>query len=115
MRHLISVFFTGLLFACAGCGSERGDAAAPPVAPTGLAVANVSGGGHLTWIDNSDNEDHFMIMRKTTGAYDDIDMVTFNITQYHDSAVTAGMTYTYKVVAMNGKGEASSNEVPFTP
>ena len=24
-------------------------------------------------------------------------------------------TYVYKVVAMNGKGEASSNEVTFTP
>lgn len=79
-------------------------------------VSNVSGGAHLTWTDTSDNEEHFMIMRKPQGGtYDDVDMVAFNTTQYHDSSVTAGMTYVYKVVAMNGKGEASSNEVTFAP
>lgn len=99
-----------------GCTSDHGDADAPPVAPTNLAVSNVSGGAHLTWTDNSDNEEHFMIMRKTaTTQYDDVAMTTFNTIQYHDASTTAGTTYTYKVVAMNGKGEASSNEVTFTP
>lgn len=98
------------------CGSEHGDAAAPPAAPSNLVVSNVSGGAHLTWMDNSDNEDHFMIMRKTsTTQYEEVGLVNFNIVQFHDSAVTAGTAYTYKIVAMNAKGEAASNEVAFTP
>ena len=98
------------------CGSGHSDASAPPAAPTNLAVSNVSGGAHLTWTDNADNEAHFMVMRKTaTTAYDDVDMVDFNVTQYHDSSVTAGTAYTYKIDAMNDKGATSSNEVTFTP
>lgn len=105
-----------LVAVVAACGSEHGDADAPPTAPTNLTVSALSGGAHLTWTDTSDNEEHFMIMRKTaTTQYSDVDMVTFNTTTYHDSSVTAGTAYTYKVVAMNAKGEASSNEVMFTP
>lgn len=105
-----------LVLVLAACGSDHGDADAPPAAPTGLMVSPLSGGGHLVWTDNADNEEHFMIMRKTQGGtYDDIDMVTFNTTSYHDSSVTAGTTYLYQVVAMNSKGEAASNEVMFTP
>jgi hypothetical protein len=114
MRLVVPMLLAGLF--TSSCSSDHGDADAPPAAPTNLVVSNVSGGAHLTWTDNSDNEDHFMIMRKTaTTAYDDIATLTFNAVQYHDASVTAGTTYTYKVVAMNGKGEASSNEVTFTP
>ena len=107
-----------VLVALAACGTEHhgDDADAPPTAPTGLTVTALSGGAHLVWTDTSSNEEHFMIMRKTsTTQYDDIDMVTFNATTYHDGSVTAGTAYMYKVVAMNAKGEAASNEVPFTP
>ena len=113
MRFAISVVVLGLVSAC---GSEHGDAAAPPVAPTNLAVSNVGGGGHLTWKDNSDNEDHFMVLRKPMGgAYDDVATVDFNGVQYHDSSVTAGITYVYRIMAMNAAGETTSNEVTFTP
>lgn len=99
-----------------GCSMDHGDADAPPTAPTGLAVVALSGGAHLTWTDNASNEEHYMVMRKPMGGeFDDIDMLTFDATQYHDSSVTAGTTYVYKVVAMNAKGEASSNEATFTP
>jgi hypothetical protein len=114
MRHLVATL--AMVLFGAGCGSEHGDAAVAPAAPTNLAVSNLSGGGHLTWADNSDNEDHFMIMRKAQdGTYDDIDILTFNSTSYHDASVIAGTTYVYMVMAMNSKGEASSNEVTFTP
>ena len=105
-----------VLSACSDDEHHGGNGAGAPAAPTGLAVTSVGGGGHLVWMDNSDNEDHFMIMRKVTGGeFADVDTVTFNTTQYHDSGVTAGMSYVYKVVAMNAKGEASSNEVTFSP
>ena len=114
MRHHGIALFV-LVSACAS-EHHDGNADAAPAAPTSLAVSNVSGGAHLTWMDTSDNEDHFMIMRKVVdGTFDDVDMVTFNTTQYHDSSVTAGTSYVYKIVAMNAKGEASSNEVTFAP
>jgi len=116
MRQLLSMVLVGLAMMVAGCMDHHGDADAPPTAPTNLAVSNVSGGAHLTWTDTSDNEDHFMIMRKTQGGtYDDVGMVTFNTVQYHDSSVTAGMTYVFMVNAMNAAGDASSNEVTFAP
>ena len=114
MRYLLSTILVGLLAATSACGMEHGNADAAPTAPTALAISNVSGGAHLTWTDTSDNEDHFMIMRKLQGgAFDDVDMLAFNTSQYHDSSVVSGMTYVYMVVAMNGKGEASSAEVTF--
>jgi hypothetical protein len=113
MRYVISGFLLGLV---AACGSGHGDADAPPVAPTNLVVSSVAGGGHLTWTDNSDNEDHFMVMRKPQGGtYDDVAMVDFNVSQFHDSSVTAGTTYVYQIMAMNSAGETTSNEVTFTP
>lgn len=117
MRHLALTSLIPLLLvtACSDDG-HGGNADAAPSAPTSLAVSNVGGGAHLTWMDTSDNEDHFMVMRKTTtGMFAEVDMVAFNTTQYHDSSVTAGTSYVYKVVAMNAKGEASSNEVTFAP
>jgi hypothetical protein len=108
MRILI-----GLLF-FAACSSD--DGMAPPAAPTNLAVSSLTGGGHLTWTDNSDNEDQFIIMRRTAaGTFSDIDMVPFNQTQYHDSSVAAGTAYVYKIAAINAAGETLSNEVMFTP
>jgi hypothetical protein len=109
MRILIGVLFL------AACSSD--DGAAPPAAPTNLAVSNLVGGGHLTWADNSDNEDQFVIMRRTAAGatFDDIDMVPFNQTQYHDSSVAAGTTYVYKIAAINAAGETTSNEVMFAP
>ncbi len=119
MRHLALASLVPLLLVVASCGAEHhdGNATGTPTPPTGLAVSSVGGGAHLTWMDTSDNEDHFMIMRKEASgtAFDDVDMVTFNTSQFHDSSVTAGMSYVYKVVAMNAKGEASSNEVTFAP
>jgi hypothetical protein len=100
------------------CSSDdgHGGGGSPPAAPTNLAAAKLSGGVHLTWTDNSTNEDEFMIMRKTgTGAYEHVTSVTFNTAQYHDAAVTAGTAYTYQVTAMNAGGEAPSNEVTITP
>lgn len=47
----------------ASCAMDHGDADSPPAAPTGLEASEVAGGAHLTWTDNSDNEDRFTVMR----------------------------------------------------
>ena len=98
----------------AGCGGGT-----PPVAlaaPTELKAMELQGGAHLTWKDNSTNEAEFMIERKMIGeAFQAIKTVPFNSTQYHDTTVTSGMSYAYRVMAMDGNGQLSSatNEVTF--
>jgi hypothetical protein len=67
----------------------------------------------LSWQDNSDNEDSFTIERKTgtNGTYNQIALVSANITSYVDTAVTSGVTYCYRVDATNSAGaSAYTNE-----
>ena len=97
----------------AACGST--DAAAP-VAPSGLAAVALTGGAHLTWSDNSNNETEFMVMRMKAGVDTELVPLTtvpFDTEQYHDAPLTSGSTYTYMIMAMNDAGEATSNEVTF--
>jgi len=102
---------SGCLDAPAGAG---GDAA--PAAPSNLTVVPREGAAHVTWTDNSDDEDHFMVKRKPQGGamYEVVATVPTDKTVYHDAAVTSGTTYTYQIVAMNAAGDASlSTEVDF--
>ena len=98
------------------CGSEEhGGGGTAPAAPTNLTASKLGGGVHLTWTDNSTDEEEFMIMRKSgTGAYEEVTSVTFNTTQYHLEPVTAGTAYTYQIWAMKDGAHSMSNEVPFT-
>jgi hypothetical protein len=67
----------------------------------------------LTWQDNSNDEDDFAIERKTgtSGAYSQIASVAANVTSYMDNSVTRGVTYCYRVQAVNSVGaSAYSNE-----
>ncbi len=116
MRQMVGwVAVASLGLALMSCGSDPGgNGNGAPAAPTMLAASLVSGGAHLTWKDNSDNETEFMIMRMEVGgaAYAEIATPTFNTAQYHDGSVTAGKTYMYMVHAMNADGTSdASNEV----
>ena len=85
----------------------------PPAAPTNLKAAPLGGGAHLTWKDNSTDEDGFMIMRKDgTAAYMMLTTVPFNTIAFHDAPLVSGTTYSYMVHAMKGDSlSAPSNEV----
>jgi hypothetical protein len=126
MKAKLMTLSLGVTLAVAtGCSSnsEHGGAAGhtsgstnAPNAPSELKVAEASGGAHLTWKDNSDNEDQFMIERKQgNGSFTTLDTVGANKPEYHDGKVTAGTTYSYRVMAMgkDGSHSASSNEVVF--
>jgi Concanavalin A-like lectin/glucanases superfamily/Chitobiase/beta-hexosaminidase C-terminal domain/Family of unknown function (DUF6298) len=68
----------------------------------------------LTWQDNSTNESNFGVERKTgtTGMYSRIALVSTNTTSYVDANVTRGVTYCYRVDALNSAGaSAYTNEV----
>ena len=108
MKRLIPLAF--LVSAALGCGGS-GEHEFP--APSNLAASLLSGGVHLTWMDNSTDETGFEIERKDPGgqfvkAYS----VTFDISQYHDAQVTTGSTYSYRVRGVAGEHPSSySNEV----
>ena len=115
--------FLGMALAIAlasgGCGSDDDGGHGGgngPAAPTNLRATNVSGGAHLTWEDNSTDEEEFVVMRKasTETTYTTVATLPFNSVQYHDAALTAGTTYAYHVMATNADGESASNEITFT-
>jgi Concanavalin A-like lectin/glucanases superfamily len=58
----------------------------------------------LFWNDNSNNEDHFAIERKTgaNGTYTQIALTAANSTSYVDTAVIKEVTYCYRVRAVDG-------------
>ena len=103
------------------CGDQHeGDAPmAMPSAPTDLRAEPLTGGAHLTWKDNSDNESAFMVERADGAAeFRTLGTVPFDTVQYHDGSITPGATYKYRVMAMpkeQGHSELTeySNEVTF--
>ena len=91
-----------------------------PAAPTALrADLSSTSGITLTWTDNADNEDEFIIERMTSpGAYVALSPTvaakagTGTTVTYLDENVTPGNTYIYRVRSSNALGRSSySNEV----
>ena len=88
-------------------------APAGPAAPSNLS-ATITGGNsvNLTWSDNSTTETGFRVERKTgAGAYSTLATKAVNVTSHSDTTVTAGNTYTYRVVATGSPDSPASNEV----
>lgn len=71
----------------------------------------------LTWTDNSNNEDGFVVGRKLAGqTWEEIATVSTNVTTYKDEAAQEGACYV--VAAFNDTGRSDpSNEacVPILP
>jgi len=85
-----------------------------PSAPTNLTAAQMGSGIHLTWKDNAADEAEYQLERREGAAeFARIASVTFDVVQYHDTAVTAGKMYTYRARAVSsaGKRSAYSNEI----
>lgn len=118
MKSLSPMFralLLGAISLTAACGMDD----MMPNPPSDLMAAELGGGAHLTWKDNSDNEASFMIERKVGGgSYEVLATVPFDTTAHHDAPLTAGTTYMYRVMATPKSGEHSaetkySNEVTF--
>lgn len=110
---MLRILTSSLLLSVTACASD--DLAAPS-APTSLAVGPLGTGAHLTWSDNSGDEDEFVIMRQQMGtdpAMKEIARVPFDTASYHDQPVTSGATYMYMIVATNAGGDSSSNHATF--
>jgi FtsP/CotA-like multicopper oxidase with cupredoxin domain/fibronectin type 3 domain-containing protein len=88
----------------------------PPDAPTNLAASLVFGPQvNLTWQDNADDEDNYIVERSDNGgAFAAVATLGPNAASYSE-ALQAGASYVYRVAAINGAGRSgNSNEVTVT-
>jgi subtilisin family serine protease len=83
-----------------------------PVAPSNLAAeTNIIPNIVLTWNDNANNEQSFIIERKKTGPWTQLTGVGPNTTTYTDRVTQTG-TYYYRIKAQNPVGNSSySNQI----
>ena len=89
----------------------------PPQAPAAVtAVTGADSKAVVTWTDQSNNEEHFRVERKTVSGdapkgseWSARGEVTPNVTRYEDSTVAAGAGYLYRVSAVNSIGAASAD------
>ena len=86
-----------------------------PDAPSTLAVDfDISGLVKLSWADNSDNEQGFIIERSVNNAaFEVLDSVSADVTSYEDNLIVNGQSYTYRVSAQNYTGASSFSNVDF--
>jgi len=86
-----------------------------PTAPTSFqATAASSSQINLIWGDNSNNEEGFMIERKTgtNGTWSEITTVNANATSYNNIGLSAATAYYYRIRAYNSAGYSGySNEI----
>ncbi len=89
-------------------GATTGPAASTvPAAPSNLTATGASDRIHVTWVDNSSNEDNFDLWRKQDGSYW-LPLVKppANTTSYTDCNVLSGVTYSYAIRAQNEVGSS---------
>jgi serine/threonine protein kinase len=94
----------------------------PPAAPANLVATPLSPSEiTLTWQDNSNNEDAFVIQRCAADwgpeqgcpreDFRDFARVATNVTAHTDQGLTAADSYSYRVYALNAKGKSEYSNV----
>ena len=102
----------------AACGGDDDDddatADGVPAAPTGLDAMAMGDGLHVSWRDQSDDEDEFVIERAdgADGEFAEIAREPANAIQHHDGPLNTG-TYSYRVSAVNAHGSSAAVEGTF--
>ena len=84
-----------------------------PGAPVALAaLASGTNPVALTWADDADNEDAFVIEHSTDAAtWQTLATVGPNVTNYTDSNAVLGQKYYYRVKAANSSGESAYSNI----
>jgi hypothetical protein len=81
-----------------------------PTAPSNLVATPVSANSiEVTWTDNSDNEEGFLIQRKLTvgGTWADLTTVGADETSFVDGSLVTGNEYCYRIRAFNAAGNSA--------
>ncbi|RMG28706.1 MAG: T9SS C-terminal target domain-containing protein [Bacteroidetes bacterium] len=79
-----------------------------PAAPTNLVATTQSSSSiSLSWTDNANNEDGFVVERSSGGsAFSQVASLGANVTSYTDNGLSAATTYSYRVYAFNVDGNS---------
>ncbi|MEZ4415578.1 MAG: fibronectin type III domain-containing protein [Gemmatimonadota bacterium] len=82
----------------------------PPAAPTGVTVSLANGQVTVAW-SASTGATSYRVQRRVSGTGAAFADVAANVTAttYTDSAITAGNTYQYQVIAVNADGNSSAS------
>lgn len=88
-----------------------------PLAASLLSVTAGDTENDLSWTDNSNDEEEFVIFRGTDGvSFVEIDTVIADVTTYNDQGLSNGQIYYYYIVARNSAGDSdASNTASGTP
>lgn len=81
-----------------------------PAAPSNLAATPINQTSiEVTWTDNSDNEEGFLIQRKLTvgGTWADLTTVGANVISFLDGSLVTGNEYCYRVRSFNTAGNSA--------
>ncbi|MCX2983000.1 fibronectin type III domain-containing protein [Halieaceae bacterium IMCC14734] len=86
------------------------DSQTRPAAPSELAIVSVEADQvYLQWLDNSNVEQGFYILRSDDGVHwDKIDTLKADSREYLDAGLHAASRYIYKVAAFNDEGEVAA-------
>jgi hypothetical protein len=98
----------------AGGGQPTPPTPQPPAAPSNLNGSARNGAVTLTWRDNADNEDGFRIERcalTNCTNFAAIGTTAANVTRFVDGDVVRGITYRYRVRALNATGSSAPSNV----
>lgn len=85
----------------------------PPTAASGLSAITISSSAiELSWTDNASDEIGFDIERSTDGVnFSSIASVGTDVTSYNDTGLNHSTLYSYRVIAFNSGGNASSSNI----
>ena len=94
------------------CGADESGSTGQtaPVAPSNNTATAISSSKiNLSWIDNSDNEDNFIIERSLSGTsnWSQIASLTAESTTYSNTGLSSNTTYYYRVKAVNSAGSSN--------
>ena len=81
-----------------------------PAAPSNLAATPINETSiEVTWTDNSNNEEGFLVQRKLTvgGTWADLTTVGADVTSFEDGSLVTGNEYCYRVRSFNAAGNSA--------
>jgi hypothetical protein len=90
-----------------------GEPVQPPAAPSEL-IATVFGDAiGLTWAENAADEIAFILSRRagSGSVFEDLATLGANITEFADSEVSPGVTYSYRIRARNAVGDSAASNI----